>query len=582
MMSRSDNSQFIGPRPIVRIAINGADAACGRCLTSILLNVAVWVLICGGCANNATEKLVWQSGPEPAWRFAGQRVENGCRLYVGIGIAENVLDEQQGRRIALSNAAETVAQSLTMDVVSRYAQKETVKGASHKGREDPNTLIRSEVRAMSEQIVRGLEAREWYYEKWSVRESKAREFVRYKYCVLAAYPDAEYERTSQRLASVLNAGDEGLASIEDSLENVARAIIDKVHVRRAEGNEPTITVAPLVDAGTSGVRKLGTEAASVLTRHLANLGGGTIKVTQPIGLRALSEENEDALRQLSEHSINGPQGTALRPGLAGASDYLVVGSTMDSDQVVRLEISALDRAGNVVTALGGSVPKSDEVRSLMWYVRHPKGPQGANGAEVPPIQVHWTLTGLCGSYMKDETLHDGAVLYSGDKFQVRFQAVSDCYVYLIHFGPDGRAMSLFPHPKIKMTNFCRGGIEYVVPEGDQWYTLDDNPGVETVYLVASYERVVDEELKSLLSRIEKAGSAKGRDQVALSLSEGVEELALHSRSSAGVVIARGISGVEEVVRFQIPLPDRNRIERVSEVISGHFTAVKRVRIQHNR
>ena len=556
---------------------------CGLFLCVILLSL----LGCGGCVS---EKLKWSSGPEPSWRYMGQRIEDGYRLYVGIGVAQNVLDEQQGRRIALSNATETVAQSLAMEVVSRHVQKRLTLGPAHKGMEDPNEVVNSELRTVSEQIVRGLEQRDWYYEKWSVKESSGREFVRYKYYVLAAYPTTEYDRISQRLLSVLEAGDEGLASLDEGLKGAANTIIEKLDSESAGAKRPVISVVPFIDNGTLGIRKLGLEAASILTRHLVELSDQRIRVTNPVQLTSLLEEHEQILQQYAKavgNSLDTLPGASLWPGVAESSDYLVIGSTMDSGQILRVEVSVLGRGGEVLAATGLSIPKSGSLRALMWHVRRPPNNRMLATTELPPIQLHWKVWALRSQFGHSSDVievRDGTTLYTGDHFAIQFKPVSDCYVYAILADSDGHIESLFPYPGINISNYCRGGFEYKLPNGDfRWYELgelQETPGAETLYLVASYESI--EDLDRFIEGIAESNHGKSKLSISPSLDQIMSQLPQYGTRGSDFTILepRGVAGIEEVVPFEISLPNKEKLERMSNVMRGSFSAIKRVVIQH--
>ena len=68
-------------------------------------------------------------------------------------------------------------------------------GPAHKGQESSKAKTLAEVRAKSAEIVRGLTAKQYYYEQWKVREGLlSGSFKRYKYYVLASYPESEYKR----------------------------------------------------------------------------------------------------------------------------------------------------------------------------------------------------------------------------------------------------------------------------------------------------------------------------------------------------------------------------------------------------
>ena len=88
-------------------------------------------------------------------------------------------------------------------------------------------------------------------------------------------------------------------------------------------------------------------------------------------------------------------------------------------------------------------------------------------------------------------IQPGTVLHSGDQIKVLFTANRDCYVYIFQFGSTGLASTIFPDPNIAVSNPVRGGGKLYIPPDNQWYYLDNNPGRESLYLVASLQPITD-------------------------------------------------------------------------------------------
>ncbi len=88
-------------------------------------------------------------------------------------------------------------------------------------------------------------------------------------------------------------------------------------------------------------------------------------------------------------------------------------------------------------------------------------------------------------------LESGATLKCGQKVGLTFRADSDCFVYILWWDSNGAVGKLFPNPKLtEGTGEVKGGRTYWLPSqgGERWYCLDENPGQETVYFIASRER----------------------------------------------------------------------------------------------
>jgi hypothetical protein len=107
-------------------------------------------------------------------------------------------------------------------------------------------------------------------------------------------------------------------------------------------------------------------------------------------------------------------------------------------------------------------------------------------------------------------LTDDAVLKSGQHVGIAFKPNADCYVHIFWWDSSGQVGRLFPNPKLtEGDGQVKGGETCWLPSKGvkHWYVLDEVPGYETVYLVASRER--NEKLESLFEQLKAlAGTAK--------------------------------------------------------------------------
>ncbi len=103
-----------------------------------------------------------------------------------------------------------------------------------------------------------------------------------------------------------------------------------------------------------------------------------------------------------------------------------------------------------------------------------------NGAEIlQPIKD--------GDILKDGRGNPRA----GDKFRVMFRANSDCYLYVIAIDGTGWAQGIFPALTSPFANPVKPGQQYILPENNQWFSLDQFTGVETIFFVASPDKRQD-------------------------------------------------------------------------------------------
>jgi len=103
-----------------------------------------------------------------------------------------------------------------------------------------------------------------------------------------------------------------------------------------------------------------------------------------------------------------------------------------------------------------------------------------------------------GDVMKDGRGNAAA----GDKFRIMFRPNTDGYVYVIAIDGSGWAQGIFPPPTSPLANPVKAGEQYVLPEGNNWFSLDQYKGIETIFFVASQEKRqdIEEILQSITGR----------------------------------------------------------------------------------
>jgi hypothetical protein len=78
---------------------------------------------------------------------------------------------------------------------------------------------------------------------------------------------------------------------------------------------------------------------------------------------------------------------------------------------------------------------------------------------------------------------------SGDRVRFAFESNIDGYLYVVQQGSSGNWTVLFPNPEINGgRNQIKKGEEYNVPDG-AWFSFDNNPGTEQVFVFLSKEVV---------------------------------------------------------------------------------------------
>jgi len=121
---------------------------------------------------------------------------------------------------------------------------------------------------------------------------------------------------------------------------------------------------------------------------------------------------------------------------------------------------------------------------------------------------------------------EDAKLKTGDRIKLMAQLEQPGFLYVIHRGPDNEITLLLPADLKQSTPV---GKPYYMPNGASWFELDKNPGDETVYLLASTQRL--ENLESLLQRY-SAAPAAGKASAATDIVSEIRKLRTQNREAA--------------------------------------------------
>jgi hypothetical protein len=97
-------------------------------------------------------------------------------------------------------------------------------------------------------------------------------------------------------------------------------------------------------------------------------------------------------------------------------------------------------------------------------------------------------------------------LKSGDHIKFFVKVEPSVYLYLIYRSSQGDISVLFPYRFNQLDdNHTLSGKHYI-PQGSQWFELDDHVGEEKFYLLAAASRLL--ELEDLINQYESADKAK--------------------------------------------------------------------------
>lgn len=162
-----------------------------------LLMVAC-ALVVTGCAY---EKRVSRSQPgPPTWVQQVPDDTEDKKVFVGMALANNILDERTARKRAMEDVRDQIALSLRTDVESEAVEIVEREGAEHLGKEEADASYYAELQNKAKQALSGVRQEAYYWEKWKIKRGLfSPSYVRYKYYVKASIPRDEYEEVRQLL-----------------------------------------------------------------------------------------------------------------------------------------------------------------------------------------------------------------------------------------------------------------------------------------------------------------------------------------------------------------------------------------------
>jgi tetratricopeptide (TPR) repeat protein len=276
-------------------------------------------------------------------------------------------------------------------------------------------------------------------------------------------------------------------------------------------------------------------------------------------------------------------GIGASPTSEECPEVTVSRSQRDRMLVLSGVVSAGGRLTNldaIQVALDESLQRLLSTRTVT-YEQIKKQPSIAGDVvELPPLEMVYSITGMHKSnrVWTSVPVKNGAQLSSGDCFKINFETNEDCFVYVLLYGSAGIAQCLFPHEQIQIANRVEGNKLYALPDGDNWYYLDNERGIETVYLVGSYEPMQD--IGGLLRRMNGAD----RDaQKALSeqIQNGIVSVQTRGLDSETytVSLVRGVAAVKPTPVWRLK-HEGEVIEAIREIVCGEAGVVEVISFEH--
>jgi len=167
------------------------------------------------------------------------------------------------------------------------------------------------------------------------------------------------------------------------------------------------------------------------------------------------------------------------------------------------------------------------------------------------------------------------VLGTGDELKMLVELKEPCHVYVIHRSPADEWALVFPYELEHLARDPVTSERLYIPAGEVWFQLDDETGLERIYLLASRDRLVKLEASLLAydaaepERRPEAGD-RIRTEI-LDLRRAHRSLAAHPERPIG------IGGN---VRAMMSLRDTRRLDGIAAELSADDFLIRVYGIDH--
>ncbi len=143
---------------------------------------------------------------------------------------------------------------------------------------------------------------------------------------------------------------------------------------------------------------------------------------------------------------------------------------------------------------------------------------GGRLAPAADVSFRWAILAASTEGMRALDFSGSPIVFSGTALQLYIEHLNNCHVYLYLLDSSDRLTPIYPPKKGYYDyGFPRG--PKLVPPGDQSFTFVPPPGIETMYLISSVDRLF--QLEELTDIFNNDPSQMGQQQLLL---DRIEEL----------------------------------------------------------
>jgi hypothetical protein len=124
------------------------------------------------------------------------------------------------------------------------------------------------------------------------------------------------------------------------------------------------------------------------------------------------------------------------------------------------------------------------------------------------VVFHWAFGAIrkTGQESPFEQIAGDARLNSGDQIKFYLKPVTGCFVYLVYHSSQDELTVLFPYRFEEKIGKEKALKVHYIPDGNEWFQLDENVGQERFHLLASDTRLT--RLEDLVNQYESGDKTK--------------------------------------------------------------------------
>jgi hypothetical protein len=163
-----------------------------------------------------------------------------------------------------------------------------------------------------------------------------------------------------------------------------------------------------------------------------------------------------------------------------------------------------------------------------------------------------------------------------DLFKIFFQPLENAYIYLYLLDAQGELSLIFPEDLDDFDHRYRLGEKYMIPEGEAWFSLDENRGIERFYLLVSPQRffLLESLTRSYLKIYNDQRSL--RDEINSAKQKVLDQIvALRQENSRFTVVAEKPISIAGGVRGRA-----EEIEQLATQVTAQGFFSKTLRLEH--